>query len=181
MSYYTLDMYSGELYHFGVKGQKHGVRQYQNKDGSLTPEGYIHYGYGKRNKKTGELIIKDKYKKKLEKRQQWIDKKYDKYVENRKKKGKIVKYSKASYAEIRDNINSPKRRRENAFSYLVVGGALGAAALSMLDSADAVSRLKKNGMYYTKEYMKQQAQKKQQKVKQKPVTKKPDAKAKKHI
>lgn len=35
-----------ELYHHGVKGQKWGVRHYQNADGSLTPEGYIRY-YGK--------------------------------------------------------------------------------------------------------------------------------------
>lgn len=28
-----------ELYHYGVKGQKWGVRRYQNKDGSLTEEG----------------------------------------------------------------------------------------------------------------------------------------------
>ncbi len=28
-----------ELYHYGVKGMKWGVRRYQNKDGSLTPEG----------------------------------------------------------------------------------------------------------------------------------------------
>ena len=28
-----------ELYHHGVKGQKWGVRRYQNKDGSLTKEG----------------------------------------------------------------------------------------------------------------------------------------------
>lgn len=33
-----------ELYHHGVKGQKHGQRRWQNPDGSLTPEGYIHYG-----------------------------------------------------------------------------------------------------------------------------------------
>lgn len=34
------------LMHFGIPGQKKGRRRWQNKDGSLTPEGYIHYGYG---------------------------------------------------------------------------------------------------------------------------------------
>lgn len=34
------------LAHHGVKGQKHGVRQWQNKDGSLTPAGRLHYGVG---------------------------------------------------------------------------------------------------------------------------------------
>ena len=37
--------YSGaELYHHGIKGQKWGVRRYQNEDGSLTEEGKEHYG-----------------------------------------------------------------------------------------------------------------------------------------
>ena len=31
--------YSDELYHHGIKGQKWGVRRFQNKDGSLTKEG----------------------------------------------------------------------------------------------------------------------------------------------
>ena len=34
------------LQHYGVKGQVHGKRRYQNEDGSLTPEGREHYGVG---------------------------------------------------------------------------------------------------------------------------------------
>ena len=32
------------LAHYGIKGQKRGIRRWQNEDGSLTPEGYRHYG-----------------------------------------------------------------------------------------------------------------------------------------
>lgn len=42
MDYLTLRYLS----HSGVKGQKWGIRRYQNADGSLTPEGRIHYGVG---------------------------------------------------------------------------------------------------------------------------------------
>ena len=33
----------GEIYHHGIKGQKWGVRRFQNKDGSLTPAGRRRY------------------------------------------------------------------------------------------------------------------------------------------
>lgn len=36
-------MNENELYHYGVLGQKWGIRRYQNKDGSLTPNGKRHY------------------------------------------------------------------------------------------------------------------------------------------
>ena len=39
---YTLSR-NGELCHWGIKGQKWGIRRYQNKDGSLTPAGRKRY------------------------------------------------------------------------------------------------------------------------------------------
>lgn len=39
----VLMMYEAYLVHYGVKGMKWGVRRYQNKDGSLTPEGQKKY------------------------------------------------------------------------------------------------------------------------------------------
>lgn len=36
--------YSDEMYHYGVKGMKWGVRRYQYADGSLTPQGKRRYG-----------------------------------------------------------------------------------------------------------------------------------------
>ena len=47
-----------ELYHYGTKGQKWGLRRYQNKDGSLTPAGKEHYGIGKRISNTASAIKK---------------------------------------------------------------------------------------------------------------------------
>ena len=44
--------YSNELYHYGVKGQKWGIRRYQNPNGTLTEEGKIRYGV---DPKTGKL------------------------------------------------------------------------------------------------------------------------------
>lgn len=46
--YTALSVYNDEhsLKHYGTKGQKWGRRRYQNEDGSLTPAGREHYGYG---------------------------------------------------------------------------------------------------------------------------------------
>ena len=40
MRYYN---HSTELYHHGIKGQKWGIRRFQNKDGSLTKAGEKRY------------------------------------------------------------------------------------------------------------------------------------------
>lgn len=61
MSTWVINTYDDELYHHGIKGQKWGVRRYQNEDGSLTPEGIKRYG-------TVENFEKAQRKKKIAKR-----------------------------------------------------------------------------------------------------------------
>lgn len=43
MWHYQSELYQSELYHWGIKGMKWGVRRYQNKDGTLTPAGKRRY------------------------------------------------------------------------------------------------------------------------------------------
>lgn len=55
---------NNELKHYGVKGMKWGVRRYQNKDGSLTPEGQKKYvkAVGKNIKRSSNFLnVQKKY------------------------------------------------------------------------------------------------------------------------
>lgn len=50
----TMDTADEFLAHYQVKGAKHGIRRYQNYDGTLTAEGRIHYGVGPPREKKSE-------------------------------------------------------------------------------------------------------------------------------
>lgn len=72
-----------ELYHHGVKGQKWGIRRYQNKDGSLTAEGQAkYYKEDGSLSRIGKKIEVSDYKKKLKSD---IQKNKEKRKENRLK------------------------------------------------------------------------------------------------
>lgn len=74
MRYYVGNGFYGEdLVHHGTKGMKRGVRRYQNPDGSLTDEGYAHYGRNKPKKKRGLFGLEKKRKPAPRKKQKVID------------------------------------------------------------------------------------------------------------
>ena len=52
-------MENTELYHYGVKGMKWGVRRYQYADGTLTPSGKKRYQSGSTDKRLADTKIKD--------------------------------------------------------------------------------------------------------------------------
>lgn len=60
---------NGELYHWGIRGMRWGVRRYQNKDGSLTKAGLKRYAEETNKLKAREQIIKrqERNKAKIEK------------------------------------------------------------------------------------------------------------------
>lgn len=126
-------MHNTYLAHHGVKGQKHGVRQWQNKDGSLTPAGRIHYGVGAARKAVGKVgtAIRKKVKPTnaelniqiRKEKSKILNKQKKEELKRLKKTGKIEdpkqrvghkKYSEMTDQEIADRIKRLKNEAELA-------------------------------------------------------------------
>lgn len=73
----------GVLSHHGIKGQKWGIRRYQNKDGSLTSAGKARYRQNEAQKALTDVdkIVSGMSKKERERLGIWDDKPYSSYDE----------------------------------------------------------------------------------------------------
>jgi hypothetical protein len=97
--------YNGDLYHHGVKGQKWGVRRWQNEDGSLTSAGKARFKkvseserLQKRDKKDAKKIVKKNlFIYKPEEQAEW----YNRQAEKLRAKGNTEKANK--YVQIAKN------------------------------------------------------------------------------
>ena len=94
------------LLHFGILGQKWGVRRFQNKDGTLTPKGRTHYE--KREKQLKDHILREtndvQYLRETWKQEGWGKKDIDLGVEEFELG---IKDSKTELSKIQKMLNQP--------------------------------------------------------------------------
>ena len=136
------------LAHHGVKLQKWGVRRYQNKDGSLTAEGRIHYGVGeKKNLKNKKMTFNDSFKDWGNSRSKnvlyledvnisWGEKEaVDEFINQTKKLGKVDVVDLNKYINFNWTLyrNRPGESRENVINRRVKEGKLDKDLVSILD------------------------------------------------
>lgn len=100
---------SNELYHYGVKGQKWGVRRYQNADGTLTAEGKARYGDVKTMKKEARAEYRTDNKKAFELGRQATIDSHASYIADKKALKAQVRYDKKPTARRLNKLEAKQR------------------------------------------------------------------------
>lgn len=123
-----------ELFHYGVKGQKWGIRRYQNEDGTLTPEGLRRYGIvGEDGKLRPSYSAKSSYSNWKRQNRDWTQsfekEKKTKTPISKRRSELIESYRKSGLTQSQAEIAAFRRERtEKALK--VVGGIALTAALA---------------------------------------------------
>lgn len=138
---------SDSLAHYGIEGQKWGVRRYQNEDGTLTEEGKRRYG-------SGDGVTKDQMKKDAAKGE-WFEKASN-YAGDRDVTGIVKKWAGRQAAAVGSMTAITVLAEIGAMAVggipaaAIIGGALAAdyaiAAISDYDTAKAVTAFSRKKM-----------------------------------
>lgn len=107
-----------ELYHYGTKGMKWGVRRFQNKDGTRTPAGLKRYSNRAKDglKKAGDKLKEQYAKRKAEKAEEKQRKKPIKKLTNEELQARIDRLRmEKSYKDLLNEVNAPAISKGKSF------------------------------------------------------------------
>lgn len=107
-----------ELYHYGTKGMKWGVRRFQNKDGTRTPAGLKRYSNRAKDglKKAGDKLKEQYAKRKAEKAEEKQRKKPIKKLTNEELQARIDRLRmEKSYKDLLKEVNAPTISKGKSF------------------------------------------------------------------
>lgn len=144
MAIYYADASQDEEYleHYGIRGMKWGIRNYQNPDGSLTPAGKERYGHGKgeRTKKQVGRTISDlnSQSREMARIKGDISQQKNRYVKA-SKKGNTVKAAK--YKAKLDESNQNLKNLQKHTEHLIKNAQLGKMPISKISAWQDAWRL----------------------------------------
>lgn len=112
-TYYVAGMpYSDSIYHHGIKGQKWGIRRFQNEDGSLTSDGIARY-----NKLNKKILVNERLQQRRLKSKIRAEKKY-----NSRKYGILGRYTALGNAEALRTLERKVIKRTIRYDKAVANG-----------------------------------------------------------
>ena len=115
--------YETELYHHGIKGQKWGVRRFQNKNGSLTTA-----GKKRKNAKYTDKNIRNDRKDALKKRRSLSDEEIDRRINRIKKEQELKRLTEA---DISPGKTAVKKILNDSGKKVITAAATGAGAYAV--------------------------------------------------